>query len=497
MKKNQILPALIALLCTSAAQADTLIPIADSTSGRKIASAPGASKASKDAVKNKLDAFKVTNDARKQSAVNSLANIVNGTTRIDQQMKTGVETRHDEVVNGDCYSCSNDKIYVQTNTRDTTDTYNDKRTTTPCAAGFNGFVEESNHIIYTDGVKSSTDNWVWKFELCSQVSTYVATLSCPVNQTGDIKEDHTVTTYTPLSGKANTDIAGAQTNNCVAVFVPPPAPPGGGGPTGFIFGGLGSPVGSATPTNPNITNGTWSAAETSPGVLLVSFSGGLNGIPNLFSGTCTVGVTDAGGGNYALSGCGGSGMADAGGGVSLSFTTPEINGVFVGGWGAGGAGGTVSATVNAGYRLLDLSIGGIIAMDGAGNFNGFAGTTSVSGQCCDGWILYGGKYLAALSAGSFGTVDVSGSKYALGGYINNFFAVGSGGGIAQKAAIMDVATDDPAWIKRFANEGWPAPPAGFNAILSITTMGAYVAGYSTGAGYMFPNGGSSMIFSTP
>ncbi len=332
------------------------------------------------------------------------------------------------------------------------------------------------------------------------MTTYNTTLPCPAGQTGSITIPHTVTTWTPLSNKNTTDVAGADVNNCVAVFIPPPPPGGGGGGADFIFGGLGSVPGRAVQSSPVLTGGTWTGVVTSASTIDLTYHGGVSGVPDLFSGVCTVTFTPAGGGDFDITGCGGSGLATAAGGVNLNFTTADLTGQFTGSWSPSSASGSVTATVNAGVNLYDVYNGagvltGIVLMDGAGDFSGFNGSNSISGHCCNGWITLGtGQYFAAIKAGSFGTLNYGGVPYALGGAINNFFAVGSSGGIAATGAIMDVPVDDQGWINYFAAHSLPAPPPGFNAILSITSSGSYIAGNSTGSGYQF---GGNMLFTTP
>ena len=496
---------LFAILFLSAgALAQTVeIPIADSTGGRKIADAPGASKVAENQVSNELTTFKATSDSHKAAASNSILTLQGRSVQMDTRMKTGIEARVDNTVI-DCYSCGatsqgvgNNAVLVNTNTVNTTDTYNESQAVA-CTAPFTGTVNQTQHVVYVNGLSTQNNNWQWASELCSEVTTYNTTLPCPPGQTGSITIPHTVTTWTPLSNKSPTDVAGADINSCVAVFIPPPPPGGGGGGGSFAFGGLGTVPGNAVQSNPNITNGSWTGTFTGPSTADVTFTGGVSGVPNLFSGVCLVTLTDIGGGNFDLNGCGGSGVATATGGITLNFSTPDLTGQFTGTWNASGASGAVTATVNAGINLYDVYNGaggmiGIILMDGSGNFTGFGpGSSNISGFCCNGWItLGGGEYLAAIKAGSFGTLTTfSGTSYALGGAINNFFAVGSSGGIIGTGAIMDVASDDPAWVNYFSTHGLPAPPLGFDAILSITSLGSYVAGSSKPSGYIFSNGDS-------
>ena len=225
----------------------------------------------------------------------------------------------------------------------------------------------------------------------------------------------------------------------------------------------------------------------------LSYSGNLGSQMGIFSGVCYFGLTDYGTGDYGLNGPCGSGVANSAGYVTINIAASDYTGTFNGTWGAWGASGTLTATLNAGGQLYQLtrsgSTIGIIIMQPNGTFNGFNQGSTVSGYINAegrGAITLGsGNYFAATTANtSFGTMDYGGSQNAIAGSFASFFAVDSGGNIFTTGAVFSVTPNDPAWLIYCNNNGLNCT-GGFNSVLSVSMSNVFYPGGQTANGYNF------------
>ncbi len=282
-------------------------------------------------------------------------------------------------------------------------------------------------------------------------------------------------------------------DNPAACVIPPPPPPppptpppsgGGSVVSGFTFGGLGSPMGSASPVNSAIT-GTWSMISNYGSSVVMAYSGNIGALTGVFSGQCTFGVTDFGGGNFGLNGPCGSGTAYSWGAVYIAISQPNYTGSFNGTFDAYGANGTITATLNSGIQMYTISrsgstIGFVMMNTSTGTFNGYDQGNSISGYINSAGIgainLGGGVWYAAMSgSGVFGSIFYNGPNYSVGGSSASFFIVDSGGGIVGTGSLSSIPVDDPGWATYFANNGL-RHPSGFFALLALSTSsGVYYA----------------------
>lgn len=259
---------------------------------------------------------------------------------------------------------------------------------------------------------------------------------------------------------------------------PPPSPPTGSGNvlSGFTFGGLGSQTGVATAVSSAIT-GNWTMIANNGSTIDMAYSGNIGALTGIFSGVCTFNVIDFGGGNFGLVGPCGSGTAYSWGVVSVAIAGTNYTGTFDGTWGAWGASGSITATLNSGVQMYIISRGGsdigfVMMNTSTGAFNGYDQGNSINGyingQGIGAITLGNGTYYAAMTgSGIFGTINLNGPQYAIGGTASNFFMVDSGGSIFGTGSLTGVATNDPGWTTYFNNYGLPAP-VGFNALLSVS-----------------------------
>ena len=278
----------------------------------------------------------------------------------------------------------------------------------------------------------------------------------------------------------------------------------------------------------SVFSGTWQVVASPPGVYNTTFTGNRGA-----SGSCSFGFADAGGGNFSLTGpcmldSGGvftaTGMANADGTISIPFNDLPVAGfagAFEGNWNMAGASGTFySASMgtfaggidtssnapivldvyfNAGNAFIGTALatpnGGGYLLAGqstAGLFNGSLNPLP-SGLLGGGISINGGAYVAAVANNAsaiFGTAEIAGTRYALGGIINGgvqLFAVNSGGNVATNGSIMAIADNDPMWVAFFAQQGQATDGVTlrgtFNSVLFDGT--AYYPGTASGGAGSF------------
>ncbi len=256
---------------------------------------------------------------------------------------------------------------------------------------------------------------------------------------------------------------------------PPPPPPKGGGSVaaGFTFGGLGSPTGHATPSTSKIS-GTWTMTANYGTSIDLTYTGGLGSVSGIFSGTCNFTLYNYGNGDWGLAGPCGTGTAYGSGGVYINFNGPTYKGTFNGSWSGSGASGTLSATVNDGVLLFDISQGsttGFVLMDSSGSFTGYTNGSTITGYINGdgiGAINVGGPWYAAMTgSGVFGTITGLGTSwFATGGPSGNFFVVNASGSIVGNGSLTSIATGDVFWAAYFASNGL-TQNAGVNGVLTL------------------------------
>lgn len=294
------------------------------------------------------------------------------------------------------------------------------------------------------------------------------------------------------------------------IFVPPPAPLGGGAggsqtdPDNFTFGGLGTIPGSASKIVGAIS-GTWSAGGGK-----LSYVGNIGTEMGVFSRECSLSIYDDGNTVYNLSSNCGSGSVNVTvnyvevdnngvktqvkvrtfGNAYMTLTHPKFSGSLSGPWNENGSGGGgMALTLNPGFTAYKITRQGdpsrVVLMEPGRGFSGDGMGNDIVGKMNGrGNITFGdGLILATGPTGSqYGTTYVNGEKYALGGQLNNFYAVDASGVIAT-AAVQSVTKNDPGWRKYFKDNFVEGSQGDFDSILFVG--GQYIPGMKGPNAYDF------------